>query len=86
MGQGDQGLPLFQDGKDYFLKLPFLVKGAIEYPPDVAVDVIRSAFDEKGRQTGKQPAAVTYVKAGGAQVIREPILNRQMIRDDKDAY
>ncbi len=86
MGQGDQGLPLIQDGKDYFLKLPFLVKGEIEYPPDVKADVIRAAFDEKVRQTGKQPAAVTYVKTGGAQAIREPILNRKIVRDEEGAY
>jgi len=85
MGHSDQGLPLLQDGKDYFLKLPFLVRGQIAYPPDVGADMIRSAFDEKAGLTGKQPAAVTYVKVHGAQVIREPILNRRIVRTE-DAY
>ncbi|MEE9913599.1 MAG: hypothetical protein K4571_17955 [Deltaproteobacteria bacterium] len=85
MEQGDQGLPLFRDGRDYFVKLPFLVKGEIEYPPDINADSIRGAFDEKVKQTGKQPSAVTHVQVAGAQVIREPLLNRSSVRGE-EAY
>lgn len=81
MVQEDKGLPVFRDGADYFLKLPFLVRGQIEYPPEVGPAAIRAAFEEKAVQTGKQPAAVTVVKVAGAQVIREPILNRQIVRE-----
>jgi len=78
-------LPLEKNGKDYFLKLPFLIKGDLEYPPDIAADTIYAAFGDQSAQTGKRPEAVTHVRVAGAQVIREPILNRKIVRDE-EAY
>jgi len=78
-------LPLKRAGNDYFIALPFLVKGEIEYPPDVGESAIRDAFRNKANETGCQPTDITHIKMENAQVLREPIINRQTMTDE-DAF
>ncbi len=76
----DPTLQVISDGQDHFLKLPFLVKGKLEYATDVNPPLIRQTFDEKASALGRPPESITYIKLEHAQVIREPIAtlhNRQ---------
>jgi len=67
-------------GEDGVIRLPFLVKGSLRVPPVVGMEEIREAFSEKEKATGRPPHAVTMVRLGDAQVVREPIMNRETMR------
>ena len=67
-------------GKDSVIRVPFLVKGTLRIPPVVGMEKIREAFSEKEKETGRPPNAVTMVRLENAQVVREPVMNRETMR------
>jgi hypothetical protein len=67
-------------GKDRIVRVPFLVKGTLWVPPVVGMERIREAFSAKEEATGKPPNAVTSVRLEDAQVVREPVLDRETMR------
>ena len=70
-------LPLNKVGENYFLDLPFLVKGKLVDPPGSDPEKIIAAFEKKVKEEGKQPRDVTYLKLDDAQVLREPLIDRE---------
>ena len=67
-------------GKDNIVRVPFLVKGTLRVPPVAGMDRIEEAFSAKEEATGKPPNAVTSVRLEDAQVLREPVLDRETMR------
>lgn len=67
-------------GKDNIVRVPFLIKGSLRVPPVVGMDRIQVAFSAKEEATGKPPNAVTTVRLEDAQVLREPIMDRETMR------
>jgi hypothetical protein len=67
-------------GKDNIVRVPFLIKGTLRVPPVVGMDRIQEAFSAKEEATGKPPNAVTTVRLEDAQVLREPIMDRETMR------
>jgi hypothetical protein len=67
-------------GKDRIVRVPFLVKGTLRVPPVVGMDRIQEAFSAKEEATGKPTNAVTSVRLEDAQVVREPVLDRETMR------
>ena len=67
-------------GKDNIVRVPFLIKGSLRVPPVVGMDRIQEAFSAKEEATGKPPNAVTTVRLEDAQVLREPIMDRETMR------
>lgn len=51
------------------IRLPFLVKGRLVAPPEISPEQIEVAFGQADRDA-------TYVKLPGAQVVREPVIDR----------
>lgn len=70
----EQILPVVFDGDDHFLKLPFLVKGEIEYAPDVDIKKVREAFKQTAELSGCHEDNISYVRLDNAQVVREKVL------------
>jgi len=80
-------LPLNKVGENYFLDLPFLVKGKLVDPPESDPEKIIAAFEKKVNEEGKQPRDVTYLKLDNAQVLREPLIDREaMVYHDSFLY
>jgi len=80
-------LPMKQVGDDYFLDLPFLVKGRMVNPPEVDPKVVVAAFKDMEEMEGKQPREITYLKLNNAQIAREPLIDRKsMIYRDAFLY
>jgi len=71
---------LLTPGEDGLIRVPFLVKGTLRVPPAVGMEEIREAFLEKEKATGRPPHAVIMVRLGDAQVVREPVMNRDTMR------
>jgi len=67
-------------GEDGLIRVPFLVKGALRVPPVVGWDRIQEAFSDREKATGKPSNAVTMVRLENAQVVREPVMNRETMR------
>ena len=67
-------------GKDGVIRIPFLVKGTLRVPPVVGMDRIQEAFSAKEKATGKPAKAVTMVRLEDAQVLREPVMDRETMR------
>jgi len=67
-------------GKDNIVRVPFLVKGGLRVPPVVEMDKIQEAFSAREEATGKPPNAVTTVRLEAAQVLREPVMDRETMR------
>ncbi len=67
-------------GKDNIVRVPFLIKGTLRVPPVVGMGRIQEAFSAKEEATGKPPNAVTTVRLEDAQVLREPIMDRETMR------
>jgi hypothetical protein len=67
-------------GMDRIVRVPFLVKGTLRVPPVVGMDSIQEAFSAKEEATGKPTNAVTSVRLEDAQVVREPVLDRETMR------
>jgi Acyl-CoA reductase (LuxC) len=74
-------------GKDNIVRVPFLVKGTLRVPPVVGMDRIQEAFSAKEKATGKPAIGVTTVRLEDAQVLREPVIDREtMRRTDEFVY
>ena len=71
---------LLRLGEDGVIRVPFLVKGTLRIPPVVGMEKILEAFSDKEKATGKPPKAVTMVRLEDAQVVREPVMNRETMR------
>ena len=67
-------------GTDSIVRVPFLVKGTLRVPPPVGMERIQEAFSAKEKTTGKAANAVTTVRLEDAQVLREPVLDRETMR------
>ncbi len=59
------------------VRIPFLVKGALVVPPEISLQKVREAFQNVDAGTG-------YVKVPGAQIVREPLIDRQTMRYSGD--
>lgn len=55
------------------VRVPFLVKGEITPPPEISADKVKAAFDGFDDDT-------TYTKVDGAQVVREPVIDRESLK------
>lgn len=55
------------------VRVPFLVKGRLIAPPEVGRDRIEAAFGHTGRD-------IRYCRLPGAQLIREPVIDRKTLR------
>ena len=55
------------------IRVPLMIKGRIVPPPDVSAEKVRTAFDGKAED-------VTYAKLDGAQVVREPVIDRETMK------
>lgn len=55
------------------IRLPLLIKGKIVAPPELSLNQIEEAFKA-------QPADKTCVKLGNAQVLREPVIDRESMK------
>lgn len=67
-------------GRDNIVRVPFLIKGTLRVPPVVGMDKIQEAFSGKEEATGRPPGGVTTVRLEDAQVLREPVMNRETMR------
>jgi len=67
-------------GEDDVVRVPFLLKGTLRVPPAVGMERIKEAFSAKEEATGKPASAVTTVRLEDAQVLREPVLDRETMR------
>jgi hypothetical protein len=71
---------LLRLGEGGVIRVPFLVKGSLRLPRVVDREEIREAFSEEEKATGRAPNAVTMIRLEGAQVVREPVMNRETMR------
>lgn len=63
--------------KHGLVRCPLLVNGTLIGPPDLSPDEIAQAFSLLDRQRGSADAYQSYVKVGGAQVLRHREIDRQ---------
>ncbi|MFH2098524.1 MAG: hypothetical protein ABIJ95_03360, partial [Pseudomonadota bacterium] len=70
-------LDLLRVDRDGIMRVPFLIKGDLRVPPRVDVGEIRRSFEVRDRAAGIGASGVTHAWAGGAQVLREPVIDRK---------
>ncbi|MBI9074956.1 MAG: hypothetical protein JEZ02_06055 [Desulfatibacillum sp.] len=71
---------LMQPDEDNIMRLPFLIKGELRVPVPVEPEVIFLAFVDAEREA--LPGVVpTHVNLGRAQVLREPVIDRETMRN-----
>ena len=70
-------LSLSDDG---VVRCPLLVKGRLVGPPTVSPDAIARAFAALDQQRGSADPHASYVKIGGAQVLRHREIDRRTMR------
>jgi len=66
-------LHLFSADSEDVLRVPFLVKGRIVDPPQISRQAIEDAFNSVDQET-------VYTKLPHAQLLREPVIDRQSMR------
>ena len=59
--------------KDSIVRVPFLIKGRLVIPPEISRSQIEAAFNQAGE-------TATYIQTAGAQVVREPVIDRAAMR------
>jgi hypothetical protein len=65
------------DNDDGIIRLPFLIKGRLVVPPEISRGQIEAAFGAADRDS-------VYTKLPEAQIIREPMIDRQTMRHTGD--
>ncbi|HUT55569.1 MAG TPA: acyl-CoA reductase [bacterium] len=65
-------LGLFADEGAEVVRVPHLIKGRVVAPPEMAANDVIDAFTSA-------PAEATYIKAGPALLVREPVIDRKSL-------
>ncbi|MFQ5684757.1 MAG: acyl-CoA reductase [Candidatus Binatia bacterium] len=66
--------------KNNVIRVPFLIKGQLRVPEIVSIGVIEAAFAEKELGAGPADAKATHCRIGQTQVLREPVIDRQTLK------
>lgn len=65
--------------QDGVLRLPFLIRGSLRAPPLISRSAIEKGFAELDQKKGISQAAATYLRLENAQVLREAVIDRELL-------